>query len=50
MQDLISVFDFMATVIGLFLATMLSHWFTTILLFLCILGGVVAVYLAIRGA
>lgn len=49
MEDLIAVFDFVATVIGLFLTYMLSHWFTTILLFLALLGGIVAVYLAIRG-
>lgn len=49
MNDLIAVFDFMATVIGLFMSTMLSHWYTTILMFMFVLAGVVAIFLATRG-
>lgn len=49
MSDLTTVFEFAATLIGLFLSTMLSHWYTTILIFLMILAGVVSVFLATRG-
>lgn len=49
MEDLIAVFDFCSTVIGLFLSTMLGHWFTTIIVFIALLGGVVAAFIAIRG-
>lgn len=49
MEDLFSAFDFFGTVIGLFLSTMLSHWYTTILIFMLVLGGIVAVFLATRG-
>lgn len=49
MDDLAAVFDFFATVFGLFLTTMLSHWFTTILIFLFVLSLIVAVFLATRG-
>lgn len=49
MEDLAAVFDFIATVFGLFLTTMLSHWFTTILIFLFVLSLIVAVFLATRG-
>lgn len=49
MDDLAAVFDFAATVIGLFLSTMLSHWFTTILIFMGVLSLIVAVFLATRG-
>lgn len=49
MGDLSSVFEFAATLIGLFLSTMLSHWYTTILIFLFILAGIVTVLLSVRG-
>lgn len=49
MSDLLSVFDFVATVIGLFLTTMLSHWYTTVLVFLMVLSSIVAVLLIVRG-
>lgn len=49
MNDLLSVFQFVAQIIGLFLATMLSNWFSTILVFLLVLTGVVSVILIVRG-
>lgn len=50
MQDLVSVFNFLSTVIGLFLTSMLSHWYTTILIFIMVLGGIVGVLLVLRGS
>lgn len=49
MNDLFTVFDFMGTMVGLFLSTMLAHWYTTILIFVMLLGAIVAVFLATRG-
>lgn len=49
MEDLAAVFDFVATVIGLYLSTMLSHWYTTILVFLSVLALIVGVLLVLRG-
>lgn len=49
MSDLFSVFDFMGTLVGMYLSTMLSHWYTTILIFIMVLGAIVAVFLATRG-
>lgn len=49
MEDLASVFDFVATVIGYYLTTMLSHWYSTILIFLSVLSLIVGVLLVLRG-
>lgn len=49
MDELVSVFDFVANIIQLYLLQMLSHWYTTVLVFLMVLGGVVSAYVAIRG-
>lgn len=49
MSDLAAVFEFAATVIGSYLVTMLSHWYTQIILFLAVLSGIVASLIVIRG-
>lgn len=49
MTDLLSVFQFVANIIGLFLSTMLANWFSTIIIFLMVLAGVVSVILVVRG-
>lgn len=49
MNDLLSVFEFVANVIGLFLSTMLSNWFSTIIIFLLILSGIVSVLVILQG-
>lgn len=49
LDNLISVFDFVARIIQLYLLQMLSNWYTTILIFLMVLGGIVSAYVAIRG-
>lgn len=49
MNDLVSVFDFVADILSDYLLMMNSFWLTQIILYIVILGLVVSTILTLRG-
>lgn len=49
MDNLFLVFDFAVRILGQALESFTSHWYTTILLFITVLGFIVSLALIFRG-